>query len=97
MEKMQKLQQMEEMPINMLEINGAILVVTRKIKVRSGIGQELTDGKDMDMEMDMTKANQVATIMAFHGETRADGMESIETKKLMPLLMLTVLQKTQEI
>ena len=90
---MQKLQQKEEMPINMLEIYGAILVVTRKIKVRSGIGQELTDGLDMEM----IKANQVATIMAFHGETRADGMESIETKKLMPLQMLTVLQKTQVI
>jgi len=96
MEKMQKLQQKEEMPINMLEIYGAILVVTRKIKVRSGIGQELTDGLE-DMEMDMTKANLVATIMAFRGEMRADGMESIETNKLMPLLMLTVLQKTQVI
>lgn len=94
MEKMQKLQQKEEMPINMLEIYGAILVVTRKIKVRSGIGQELTDGLE---DMEMIKANQVATIMAFHGETRADGMESIETNKLMPLLMLTVLQKTQVI
>ena len=82
------------MPINMLEIYGAILVVTRKIKVRSGIGQELTDGLE---DMEMIKANQVATIMAFHGETRVDGMESIETKKLMPLLMLTVLQKTQVI
>ena len=92
-EKMQKLQQKEEMPINMLEIYMAILVVTRKIKVRSGIGQELTDGLDMEM----IKANQVATIMAFHGEMRADGMESIETNKLMPLLMLTVLQKTQVI
>ena len=94
MEKMQKLQQKEEMPINMLEIYGAILVVTRKIKVRSGIGQELTDGLE---DMEMIKANQVATIMAFHGEMRADGMESIETNKLMPLLMLTVLQKTQVI